>query len=99
MFYTEDDVQPAFLLAEATLGPNGRMELGRDRFAYDSSGFKLQDVAVMTDAFGKIWYGDLPNMEVVQLLSNRLGVTCKVIPASGYGNVISSFNPQDILAS
>jgi hypothetical protein len=74
MFYQADDVKPAFVSAEGLLGKNGRIDVHATH----------RDVAVMTDAFGKIWYGDLDSYENVHTLANILKVPCKVIDATGY---------------
>ena len=74
MFYQADDVMPAFLTAEGLLGRNGRIDPNATH----------QNVAIMTDAFGKIWYGDLDSFEPVHVLADTLNVTCTVIGKDGY---------------
>ena len=74
MFYQEDDVMPAFLSAEGLFGRNGCID--------EKAGHK--SVAVATDAFGKIWYGDLTTFDGVQTLANVLRVRCMIISADGY---------------
>lgn len=74
MFYQADDVMPAFTVAEGLLGPNGRIDPDATH----------RDVAVATDAFGKIWYGDMDSFEPVHILANVLKVSCKIISAHGY---------------
>lgn len=74
MFYQADDIMPAFQTAEGLLGKNGRMDVSATH----------KDVAIATDAFGKIWYGDLDSFDGVHTLANALGVNCMVISSDGY---------------
>jgi len=87
MFYQNDDVKPAVLMCESLLGPNGRIvENG------------IKNLAVATDAFGKIWYGDMdgPNLDVdtLQKIANVLSVQVHLLDSTGYGRPIHTFYPS-----
>ena len=67
MFWTEEDVQPAYELAVKLFGPHNRYEQ-QNKNAH-------KNLTIMTREYGKLWFGDLEiNTEVRENLE-KLSVT------------------------
>ena len=54
MFYSEEDVVPVAGIAVEMFGPNGNILDGKN---------VTKNVIIGTNAFGKIWYGDVDGSE------------------------------------
>jgi hypothetical protein len=67
MFYTDEDVQPAYDLAVKLFGPHNRYEHD-NRNAH-------KNVCIMTREYGKLWFGDLELNEETRENLEKLSVT------------------------
>lgn len=79
MFYTEEDVAPAVQIAVELFGPVGNM--------LPDSRLVNKNVTVGSDAFGKLWYGDIEGSEeyvseLCGIFSKRINQTVKIVPDS-----------------
>jgi hypothetical protein len=61
MFYSEEDVTPATQMAEQLLGPVGVIDIDAEH----------PNTCIATKKFGKIWYGDLVAMNLINVKTLR----------------------------
>ncbi len=80
MFYVEEDITPAVVVAEELFGKAGTMLYGKN---------VQKNVVIGTNQYGKIWYGDIEGNS--DYISSLLDILSQRIPKDVFGKNVSAF--------